>query len=243
MSDFSYIGVGKVYMREVGASAGLIEVGNCSGLSFSITEETKELKDFTQGGGGTYNEVRRVSAVECSMTLHDMSKENLARAVFGSSSANSVTAVTNEAHTAYKGALVQTNKPAASITAVTNVGGSTTYVLNTDYQVVPGGVLILAAGAITDASSIEIDYTPAASDVVEALTSSAKEYEMYFAGVNEARSGKSVNVHAYRVKLGAAQELSLIGEDYLAMELSGKVLKDTSKTGGVSQYFKVQIVT
>ncbi len=77
---------------------------------------------------------------------------------------------------------------------------------------------------------------------MQALTTSGKEYELYFEGLNEARSGKPVTVQAYRVKLGAAQALSLIGEDYAALEMTGKLLKDTSKSGvGVSQYFRVEI--
>jgi hypothetical protein len=50
-------------------------------------------------------------------------------------------------------------------------------------------------------------------------------------------------VHAYRVKLGAAQNLALIGDEYAVLEMTGKLLKDTSKVGGgVSQYFKVKVV-
>jgi hypothetical protein len=117
-------------------------------------------------------------------------------------------------------------------------------VANTDYVVTAAGLEIPTGSTITTDTDIHIDYTPAAGNAVEALTGSAQEYEIYFAGLNEARSGKAVNVHAYRVKLGAAQNLSLIGEDYLALELAGKVLKDTTKTGaGISQYFKTQIVT
>jgi len=60
--------------------------------------------------------------------------------------------------------------------------------------------------------------------------------------LNEARSGKAVVIHIYRQKLGAAQNLALIGDDYAALEISGKVLKDTTKTGaGVSQYFKATL--
>ena len=44
------------------------------------------------------------------------------------------------------------------------------------------------------------------------------------------------------MKLGATQNLSLIGEDYAALDVAGNALKDTSKNGTtVSQYFKVSI--
>lgn len=242
--DYSYLGSGKVYLREVGASAGRLEVGNCSALAFAITEETKEKKDYTQPGGGTYNEVRRISSVEMQLTMDELSPQNLARALYGSTAAVTATAVTDESHTAYKGAFIKLNNVPASTPApvVTGPGGTPTYVAGTDYEVRPGGIFILASGAINDAATILIDYTKAAADVVEALVNSGKEYELVFAGLNEARSGKAVIVTAHRVKIGAAQNIGLLGEEYAQIEVSGKLLKDTTKVGGVSQYFKVELV-
>lgn len=247
MADFSYIGVGKVYLREAGAAAGLVEVGNCSALAFNVNEDVRELKDYTQAGGGTYSEVRRIESVEATMTLHDLNASNLARALFGSTSAFTATPVVDEVLIGYPGAFTPTAKPIDTSVApvLTNSGATQTYVLGTDYTVTPSGIEIPATGsAITTGQSLRLDYTPKAGNAVEALTNSAKEYELFFAGLNEARSGKTVNVNAYRLKLGAAQNLALIGDDYAALELTGKVLKDTTKTGvGVSQYFKAQIVT
>lgn len=246
MSDYSYIGVGKVYMRVFGADAGLLPVGNVSALSLAISEETKELKDFTQAGGGTYNEVRRVESVEVSLTIHDLSPDNLAKAVFGDASAIAAGTVTDEVQTAYVGALVPTNYPinTASPVVVTNTAGSTTYTADTDFVLTDHGITIpLTGSAIVDSQDIKIDYTKKAGNSVEALLNSAQEYELVFAGLNEARSGKAVTVKLHRVKLGAAADLALIGEDYAGLELSGKVLKDTTKNGtSVSQYFKVDIV-
>lgn len=242
--DYSYLGSGKVYLREVGAAGGRIEVGNCSALAFAVTEETKEKKDYTQPGGGTFNEVRRISAVEMQLTMDELSPANLARALYGSTSAVASSAVTDEAHTAYKGAFIKFNNVPAATPApvVTGPGGTPIYVAGTDYEVRPGGIFILEGGTITDASSILVDYTKAQADVVEALVNSGKEYELVFAGLNEARSGKEVIVTAHRVKIGAAQNIGLLGEEYAQIEVAGKLLKDTTKTGGVSQYFKVEMV-
>lgn len=241
MADYSYIGSGRVALREIGGTKGLIEVGNCSALSFSVTEETKELKDYTQPGGGTFNEVKRITAVESTMTLHELNATNLARALYGSTSSVATATVTDEAHADVNiGDFVATNHLAASITNVKK--GATSLTENTDYEVRPSGIVVLAGGAIANGDDITITYTKAAADVVQALTSSGKEYELVFTGLNEARSGKLTRVTAYRVKVGALASLGLIGEEYAAMEVSGKLLKDTSKIGaGVSQYFKVEI--
>jgi hypothetical protein len=241
MSDFSYLGSGKVYLREVGAVTGLVEVGNCSALNFNVTEETKELRDYTQPGGGTYNEVKRITAVECQVTMHDLNATNLARALYGTKSTTATGTVTDEPHAdVQKGDFVPTNFLPSGITAVKV--GSTTKTAGTDYEVRPGGIYIIPTGTILNDDDITITYTKAAADVVQALTSSGKEYELLFDGLNEARSGKKTRVNAYRVKIGALANLGLIGEEYAALEVTGKLLKDTAKTGaGVSQYFRVEI--
>lgn len=245
-TDYSYIGKGKVYMRVAGASAGLTEVGNVSALSFAINEETKELKDYTSAGGGNQNEVRRIASVECSITMHDLSAPNLAMAVFGNSAAISTTPIVDEAVTAYLDSLVPTAKPIDTGTTVTvkHTSGSPTYVKDTDYTLTAAGIIPITGGAITNAQSLKVSYTPKAGYNVQALLNAAQEYELYFAGVNEARSGKAFNVRAFRVKLGAAKSLGLIADDYGGLELTGKVLKDTTKNGtSLSQYFTADIVS
>lgn len=241
MADFSYLGSGRTYLREIGGTAGLIEIGNCSALSFSVSEETKELKDYTQSGGGTYNEVRRISAVECQITIHDISAANLARALYGTVDVVATGTVTDESKAGVKkGDFVATTFMPSAITTVKV--GAATKVAGTDYEARGGGIYIIPTGTILDNDTVLITYTKAATDVVQALTSSGKEYELLFDGMNEARSGKKTRVNAYRVKIGALQNLSLIGEEYAALEVTGKLLKDTSKTGaGVSQYFKAEI--
>lgn len=305
MADYSYIGSGKAYAKEIGGSAGHIELGNCSALNFAVTEDTKELKDFTQPGGGTYNEVKRVSAVEASGTMHDLNATNLARHLYGAASAVASGAISNEVVPVYPNAFsplafLPATSPAPVVTLgdglaaranttayalnaevipatpngflyratvagtsggsiptyPTTVGGTvvdgtvtwtcagpTAPVANTDYEVRPGGIFFYT-GKVLAGVSAQVDYTKAAADLVQALVASAKEYEIVFDGLNEARSGKRTRITAYRVKAGALANLALIGEDYAAIDWTGKLLKDTSKTGnGVSQYFKVDIET
>lgn len=302
MEDYSYIGVGKISLRIRGAAAGLIPVGNCSALSFAVNEGVKELKDFTTAGGGTWNETRRIESVETSMTMHDLSPANLARALRGATNALASAVVSNEQLTVYAGAFLKTAKPidldatitveaqgglaavawtattakalgaygkptvanlyyykvttagttgAAQPTWPTTVGatvvdGTVTWtcmglivLTAAEYSATAGGIYLAAGAAVTNGEILEVDYTSSASNVIEALVNSGEEYELVFDGLNEARSGKAVIVEIYRQKFGAAQSLSLIGEDYAALELTGKQLKDLTKTGtGISQYFK-----
>lgn len=243
MADYSYIGVGRVYLREYGASAGLREVGNCSGLSFAVNEDVKEMLDYTNVGGGTYNEVRRISSVESTITMTEFSPDNLALALFGSTTSQSAGTETDEQHTAYHDGFIVLSKVLNTISGVNSAvsGGGTSYVEGTDYELRPNGIYILSTGAISDASTVYITYTTSLADIVQSLVSSSKEYEIVFDGLNEAKSGKTVLVRVHRAKLGSTTDLSLIGDDFGALELSGKLLKDTTiTTAGLSQYFTVQ---
>lgn len=78
--------------------------------------------------------------------------------------------------------------------------------------------------------------------VIEALTTGAQTFEMVFAGVNEAATGKTVTVTVHRAKIGAAQGLGFIGDEFGALEITGEVLIDTSIVGaGLSQFFKIEM--
>ncbi len=240
--DYSYIGSGKVYMRDRNATGGLIEIGNVSKLEVGTDEETKELKDFRSPGGGVLNEVRRISGVTLSMTLHDLSPENLARALYGTTSAVTAGSVTDEAVTAKKGALVRLAHVNPTSVTVKNDSGSETYVAGTDYEVRPAGIFILEDGDIANNSTIKVSYSYGAQDVVQALAGATGEYEHVFEGLNEARSGKPVIVDIWRARFGAAKSIGFIGDDYAGLEVEGKALKDTEKPSGISQYFRVTIV-
>ena len=243
MQDFSYSGSGKIYMREVGASTGLIPVGNASVCNLAISEDTKELPDYTKPGGGTYNEMRRVKAAEFNATLHDLSATNLARVQFGDvSSVTGATLSTPESVTAKLGALVEFVHPSATAVVVKDQTDATTYVEGTDYELSAAGITCLTGGGITQDQVLHVTYTYPDYDIVEALRNSSKEYEVLFEGLNEARSGKAVLVKLHRVKIGAADSLDLIGDNYAGLKVSGKLLKDTTKTGNFSQYFREMVV-
>lgn len=245
-TDYSYIGTGNIYLREYGAAAPLVGVGNCSALSFSPQEDTKSLADFTTPGGGARNEISRLTGVEISYTFHDFSPENFARAL--RAAVTNVTAGTASAElvVAYKGGFASTAKIPTAITTVTGTGGTPTYTVGTDYELRDGGIYIPSTSTITDpasgAANIKVTYTYAAQKVVQALVNSNKQYELVFVGLNEARSGKRTRVTAFKCSAGLLQNMALIGDDYGAGEVAGKVLSDTTKTGaGVSKYFTVEM--
>jgi len=237
MADKSYIGKGILYIDGR-------DVGNVINLSFSIAEDKKELKTSRTTGGGNYNALTRIDSVTLSMTMSDYSAENMAIALFGSSSAVTATTVSDESITAPASLsgdpLVDTANviDTAETVTVTSDPAGTTYVADTDYTVTSAGIKILSTGSISADDALLISYTKKAVDVVEALTSSAGEYKLVLDGLNEAQSGAPFIVTVHRAKFGPAAEMSLIGDDFAELVLTGDVLQDTSiTTAGLSQYF------
>jgi hypothetical protein len=246
MDDYSYLGSGQIYIREFGSDAPLVEVGNCSACNLSPQTEQKELRDFTTPGGGLRNEVSRNTGVELAYTFHDFSPANLARALRGDAAAVTAGSALDEAHAAYEGGFVKFNRIPSGNIVVTGSGGTPTYVEGTDYEVRAGGIYILDGTSIPapvgGANNILVDYNYAAQDKVQAMVNSAKNYELVFAGLNEARSGKATVIHCHKVSGGVIQQFAAIGEDYGAGEVTGKLLQDTTKTGtGISKYFTVEM--
>lgn len=239
---YPYLGSGKIYARTAGASAGLMELGNASKLELSIKEDKQTIRDFSKAGGGIYASVSRIDTATLGMTLHDLNRSNVARALFGSESTVASGSVTDEAVVAYKGALVPLAHPQPSSVVVTNDAASVTYVAGADYEVRSAGIYVLPSGAITDAQVLKVDYAHAAYDQVQAATSSSLVLELHFEGLNEANSGKPVIVDVWRAQLSPTKALSLLGDKFADLQLDAEVLADTSKAGtGVSQYFRVRM--
>jgi hypothetical protein len=95
----------------------------------------------------------------------------------------------------------------------------------------PENLGMVLFGTVTEATNVA---------TIEALTTGAQTFGMVFAGVNEATTGRTVTVTVSRAKIGAAQGLGFIGDDFGALEITGEVLIDTSiTTAGLSQFFKV----
>ena len=245
MTDTVYypsLGVGKLYARVAGAAAGLLDVGDASKLDLAVKEDKKKQMDSGKLGGGVRATVSRIQEVTLSMTLNDLNKTNIARALFGAEAAVAGATVADEVLTAYKGAISPLAHINPTAVVLTDSTATTTYVANVDYEVRAGGIFILATGAITDGASLKVDYTYAAYDKVEAMTTGAIILELHFEGLNEANSGKPVIVDIYRAQLSPTKALSLLGDKFADLTVDAEVLIDTSKVGvGISQYFRVKM--
>ena len=239
---YPYLGVGKLYARVAGAAAGLMDIGDASKLDLAVKEDKKKQMDSGKLGGGVRATVSRIQEVTLSMTLNDLNKTNIARALFGSEAAVAGATVADEVVVAYKGAMVPLVHINPTAVTVTSADAVTTYAAATDYEVRPGGIYIMPTSTIADGASLKVDYTHAAYDKVEAMTTGAITLELHFEGLNEANSGKPVIVDIYRAQLSPTKALSLLGDKFADLTVEAEVLIDTSKVGvGISRYLRVKM--
>ena len=243
--DRTFIGKGEIHLQARDGNSPLLPVGNCSELTVSFEEDTKSALDFTNPGGGEANSLTRITAFTGNIKHLDISAANLALALRGASTIVTTGTVTDEAHPCV--GVVNELIPfdflpdaEATITIKATQGG-TTLVKGTDYEVTRVGIRILS-GASVGTQGLLVSYTKAAQEVMQALVSAGQEFRLVFNGLNEAQSGKPVNITIHRVKFSPAQGLSFIGDDFAEMDTGFNALSDGNIAGeGVSKYMKISM--
>ena len=232
---------GVVYARAVGSASALQSIGGLEELTLNIEEDIKKQADYSRGGGGNRAQVSRIKAVGMKAKLQDVNAVNLARAVFGSTSAIAAATVTGEAVTAYQGGLIRLAH--LSPTTVVLKKAAVTIDAAGNYEVRPEGIFVFDdATDIVDADALTVDYAHSGYDLIQALTTAAPILEMSYAGVNEAMEGASSVVDLFRVQMGATKGLGLIDQDFGTLDVEGEVLLDPTQTGaGLSRFFRVQM--
>lgn len=239
--------VGQVYARPYGTDVLPMPIGNVLELKLEHEEDVQTQEDMTMLGGGVHAERRRVKGVKISMKLADLNATNLARATQATIEAVAAGAIVDEPHTAMLGGLVRLahiqptdvvlkkGATALGATAVPAAG---------NYEVRPEGLFLSAtATGITNAEKLWVSYSHSDYAALEAMTTPATELELTFAGLNEADSGKPAVLEIWRASQGVTKSLELIGKGFGALDVTGSVLMDPTKTGvGVSRYYKQSFV-
>lgn len=237
-----FLGSGRIYVnRKVGGVyKGFKYIGNATKFEIKENSEKKERVSKDRANyGSALNTVYVKKPAEVNITLDDLDKDNLALVFLGDASAVSVTGstVTDEVVTGYKGMIFQTAKRKISSVVLTDSAGTTTYVLNTDYEITDadlGLIKVLSGGAITDAQSLKIDYTYGSmtSNKVAGGTNSTIIMKVLFDGVNQADQAKAV-VNVLEAVLSPTSGVDFLADDFTSLELAGTA---NVPSGGTEAY-------
>jgi hypothetical protein len=176
----------------------------------------------------------------------DFKPDNLALALWGTTSAVNATAIVAEAlGDIIPGRFIPTARLInTSVAPVVKKGA--TVILTADYVVSTAGITIAAAittGTVVSGDDITIDYTPLAGNKIEGLINSAPNVSILFEGINIV-TGKYASVRIHKAKLGVAAGVDFIGEDFGNLPITFTMEKDdTITTAGLSKYFKIEQAT
>lgn len=220
-----------------------VDAENTSQIQVGFAEEEKKLLDYASAAGGIDASVKRITDATGSMDLRHFTPANLAMALWGTTAPANATAIVGEANgkKIVPGKFVPTAR-LINTTIAPVVKKGATVISTADYTVTPAGITIAATittATVVSGDSITIDYTPQLSDSIQALLTSAPQVSVLVEGINEV-TGKYSVVRIWKAKLGVAQGVSFIGDDFGTLAVSFTVEKDETIGGGKSQYFEIE---
>lgn len=241
--DASLVGFGDLFTRAYQSQKAMLPWGNTTDLKISHTEENKTQPNYITGVGNR-NSFSRVTGVACSFTLYDVNARNLALVGRGTVQGIAAGVVASEAHTCegLPGELIMfDNLPDITAPITVTTPADTPLEPGTDYIATLWGIQVTSGTSITTVG-VKVSYTKLKADVVQMLTTSQPELEVYFAGLNAAQGGAPTPARLRRFKIGLVQEIALSGTDYAAYNVTGELLADPLVTAvGMSQFYSLGV--
>ena len=233
---------GRVYFDPYDANeqlTGEIALGNCPGVSLSISTEKKDHfsseSGLRQKDGSWVIQVDRTGKLSCD----NFSARNAALWLAGTNErkTQAATPVTGELRDVLPGRQYQLGATPTNplgvrnVTAITvkNEGGTTTYVSGTDYNVdtETGRVQFIEGGAITAKTKVQFGYTPVAASFDSVKSGGKSELTGALRIVSDNAAGGNRDWYLPKVTLAPEGDLALIaeGDDVVTMEFSLEALK------------------
>ena len=242
-------GAGTIYLREYNSCCDgtnedvpFLSIGNSS--AFTVNAELLEVKvpNYQTVGGGTECSFSQIESATAAITNLCLNATNFARAWTGDLTAKAATTSTISGKAVAVDSFIPyvdaTGKPITNVTtsSVTVTGLGTA---GTDYIVKSNGLYIPETSTLNFASPISFtgSVTHSGYSLVEMLTSTSKEFTLFYDGVNRF-GGQPFSVTLYRVKLKPVSGIPLLGTEAAAAEYELEILRDECRpgTGTFSQY-------
>lgn len=253
---FSGQGIVLISERNVdGTPVGFRPVGNVSSLTVQNAIEEFEHKESYTGTRGEDLVLTTDIGVDITAVLESFSKDNLALALYGSSTNVAAdTAVAKNIPAATLGLIYPLDKVSVSNVVVKDgATGTITYVVDVNYELdaATGSIRIMttaeqtaasAANLIADQDELDVTFDHAAQVNVDAQVVGRTDRILRFEGLNTADTNKAVVVEIYRFSTAPLAELALINDEIAQFELSGKCLSDDLRPAGQSKFFKIQYI-
>jgi len=214
-------------------------------LEVTNTQDFEDQYSRCDRVGGNIIHALQQTDYEVAIDTYDFSPDSLARAYYGTVSTVAAGSAVNEAlvFTA-----VGETMPLANPFGVTAISAesntATALVEDVDYSVdlEHGTITLLDATNFTGSvpGQMDVDYSFIEYDKVESGLTGVKEYAVRFDGIN-VLDNMPYQVFMWRIAMNLSASLSLITEDTASLEMTGKLLADTTRPAGESQYWVAKI--
>lgn len=240
--DESYQGVGRIFVRKYGTTGPRRFLSNVSKANIKTKLKVTKVPDFTRAGGGTRAQTERIDSITLSLTLHELSAENLALAVGSDSVGVASATVSAEPVQLYRGSSVPLDFLPQSITSVTVTSGSVVLTAGTDYEMTPAGLYIPSdAPHVTGAGPVAatVTYVSKAHQQMQAGTVLATDLELMIEGLNDINNRPLV-IDVWKLHVPALDDLALIADKPTEMGYDAEMLRDTSKPDGQSGFYRAR---
>lgn len=250
-----YLGAGEVFFDRFdanGASTGLRHLGNVDEFTSSISVDTVTKKSAMSGARGILAEVVTGTTAEISLSLSEYEKSNIALMLLGVEGTYTQSLLTATDQNINGGVAIALDVwydlGALNVTVTAVKQGATT--LNAaayEIKAEAGMIRFLSSYAGTNKATAAITTwtgsAPAitAGDnkaIVNALATGKIQGHLRYISATDQSNGPRVMVDAWIVNLNPDGDLPLIGEDFGAFKLKGKVTQDATKAAG-QQYIRV----
>lgn len=236
-----FIGAGDLYIARYNPTTAQFDAfkGPYEANKFEI-KPAVDIKDNTSKGRNTYGQILETVTLpkptEFTLELAEVNREGLSTALLGTDTDINVAAgsITDEAITAKLGAWVELSKQNFQTTGflVKNTAGSTTYVLDTDYEVNwrMGWIRAKVGGAITDAQALKVTGNTNAmtGTLIRGSTNAQIRARLRLDGINFA-DNLPVIVDVYEAVIAANSAFDFLQSDFAKVNLPGRLKTPVGK--------------
>lgn len=245
-----YKGRGRFTVRPLGGGRPF-ELGNVVSLSESIEVDRTGRQNYMDAAGGELDVEETITSFTFEAVANDISPQNIALGLRGTSAMVSAGDVTNEpvkAWTGHRIAFRYLPDPDEPVVVKTTGGSPTTLVADTDYERTPHGIRILSTTTLAFSGEnpvdLTVDYKRNPQYLIQALVDAGTEYEIIWHGLNAVDSGNPITSRYFRVKFSPTSGFNRHGgDDFGELTLSGTVLSDESREGaGLSKYLETAMI-
>lgn len=247
----SYLGSGDLFMQAYDGSGNLtgtkVQVGNTDNFAINApTIEKAERKGKMRENWGKtiHSQVKSVEQ-EMSFTLTDIDRHNLSIAMFGTDVTHDQTAGNDASPQDIVAALAgwvdlgHMKLDPDTPPVVQDETDTTTYVEGTDYEIdyQAGWLMALEGGSITEGETLHVTTTWLAYTgyKITGHTVTQKEYKLELLTKNQAGDNEGI-LTVHKAQLEPSGDMAWLSEEYIDLEMSGKIITVAAGTWDLVQY-------